>query len=616
MSFAPWSRKLVALGSLAILSASLVSFGWSADPPKDKPAEAPAEKPPKYYSASSCMRCHTMPTGSDPQDFVLLTEYATWRMQDRHSLAYFSLVGDRGQQMAKILNADVLKKETGCLNCHSMHAIPKDQRDPDFKLEEGVSCDGCHGPAEKWIGPHQFKEWRQKTAQEKEALGLFDLRNPARRAEICLSCHVGNVDQGKVITHAMYAAGHPPLPNFEVSCFSKRLPQHWRNKRDVPFFKNAPENIKKNYHLDTADFQQTQLVVASSLVGLRQALQLTAQRSDVAAMLDPAKKLERWPELALKNDLPEDPAQRWPEFALAQADCYSCHHELVRPSWRQVRGFSGAPGRPQLQPWPFALSDGGIGLGTDQPARQKNARMREFAEKIHDACNLVPFGNADKLHKAANALADWAANRAKQGNLQDTKYAHFALLQDLSSVPGDAYPDYNSARQTVAAWMMVWNEWPSKPAGKEEIQKLLDELVAEFDLDVNPIASERLKLLAAKLGKSEDDKNKLLPDASAVEAAQAITNQGLDATYPISDKDKDKKKEAVAKELRRYLNAIRDKAGKDFTDALMKDKAFLKELQAINDKDLQGALQKVAEYDPKLFKKRMARLLKMLEANK
>ena len=32
---------------------------------------------------------------------------------------------------------------------------------------------------------------------------------------MCLSCHLGNAREGRVVTHEMYAAGHPPLPGFE-----------------------------------------------------------------------------------------------------------------------------------------------------------------------------------------------------------------------------------------------------------------------------------------------------------------------------------------------------------------------------------------------------------------
>ena len=57
---------------------------------------------------------------------------------------------------------------------------------------------------------------------------MIDVRNPVRRAEQCFSCHIGNVEEGKLVTHAMYAAGHPPLPSIEIESFAKQMPRHWR----------------------------------------------------------------------------------------------------------------------------------------------------------------------------------------------------------------------------------------------------------------------------------------------------------------------------------------------------------------------------------------------------
>ena len=43
------------------------------------------------------------------------------------------------------------------------------------------------------------------------------------RAKLCSACHVGNVEDGKLVTHEMYAAGHPPLPGIEIVAFCDAL---------------------------------------------------------------------------------------------------------------------------------------------------------------------------------------------------------------------------------------------------------------------------------------------------------------------------------------------------------------------------------------------------------
>ena len=57
---------------------------------------------------------------------------------------------------------------------------------------------------------------------------MIDVRNPIVRAEQCFGCHIGNAAEGKIITHEMYAAGHPPLPNIEIESYVAQLPRHWR----------------------------------------------------------------------------------------------------------------------------------------------------------------------------------------------------------------------------------------------------------------------------------------------------------------------------------------------------------------------------------------------------
>jgi len=74
----------------------------------------------------------------------------------------------------------------------------------------------------------------QERKEKAEQFGMQNLRDPVTRAAVCSSCHVGSPSEGKVVTHAMYAAGHPPLTGFELNGLSERMPPHWRKARDVP----------------------------------------------------------------------------------------------------------------------------------------------------------------------------------------------------------------------------------------------------------------------------------------------------------------------------------------------------------------------------------------------
>src|SRR5262249_42928535 len=155
----------------------------------------------------------------------------------------------------------------------------------------------------------------------------------------CTSCHVGSPSEGKVVTHAMFAAGHPPLPSFEVATFSRNQPPHWREARDVPYFQKHSEEDVKNFHLEDMDFQRTKLALVGSVVALRQTMNLVRERADFEA----PNPREVWPELLFGPEaakVPDDALlrkeapSRWPELAMAHSDCFACHHDLKYPGYR------------------------------------------------------------------------------------------------------------------------------------------------------------------------------------------------------------------------------------------------------------------------------------------
>ena len=242
-------------------------------------------------------------------------------------------------------------------------------------LAEGVTCVACHGPYLDWVRIHPESillggrvdanrpntgriGWIDLSREEKaNQFGMTDLRDPIRRAETCASCHVGNHDQGKVVTHAMYAAGHPPLPGFETAAFSDAQPPHWQT-----FDKRTPERQSRFKPHDPRNLEQTQLVAVSGLVVVREWMKLFAAQA------------------AVEN--PDPSGAPWPD--LARFDCYACHHELQARdvvSWRQLRRRDGQPGRPAPPDWPLILVQLGIDLadpklaGAENPVRATPRRV-------------------------------------------------------------------------------------------------------------------------------------------------------------------------------------------------------------------------------------------------
>jgi len=179
----------------------------------------------KYTGNASCgaSNCHgsTKPKAEYPR----LNENIIWSTKDKHNKAYATLTNEKlksgvsPSKMAKAMGIADATKSDKCLNCHAVN-VPPNLRGPKFDITEGVGCDGCHGPAEKWLEPHAEKGW---THEKSVAVGMYDTKNMLLRAERCVACHLQ-------IEVDMVKAGHPDLLAFELATFSSNMPPHWRDK--------------------------------------------------------------------------------------------------------------------------------------------------------------------------------------------------------------------------------------------------------------------------------------------------------------------------------------------------------------------------------------------------
>jgi len=426
-----------------------------------------------YYGSGSCVGCHTQP---QPQlktsfDHVNLNEFEIWAKKDKHSLAYKNLNNDLGQAMARRLGKDVTKAETGCLGCHSAsvaelrHVVEETKQGDAFKLEDGVSCENCHGPAENWIGPHAQSAWRNRPASYKALRGMNDLRTPQLQAEKCLSCHIGNKDEQKVVTHAMYAVGHPPLPSIEVASFGDQIPRHWR------LLAEKPESARKNPAYAQGELERSKLAVVSAAVALK----------TVMGLLADVTKLSEGNVSGLA----------WPDFA--RFDCTSCHHELERPSWRQERGYASAPGRPPVVRWPLFL----VGLAVeklvldDPNAKSLHDDMKGYEAAINEAMRVKPFGRANEVGAAAAKYTVWAESLVKK--LSQSKFDRKSVAALLKKLVNDAAKtdlDYDAARHV--AWT-IWafsKDLGPDPTNQKEFARILDRMTTGLRLEL-PAGQEK-----------------------------------------------------------------------------------------------------------------------------
>jgi hypothetical protein len=566
------------------------------------PLTAHAQKPDDslFLGSGKCRNCHVQRTGDRDEQFVLLTEYVTWALSDKHALAYVALEGNRGQQIGKALGIDV-RTDASCLACHAVSTPDRIHEDTDHGIaRQGVGCEACHGAAgtrtgeeKAWLDNHAKKPWRKKTAEEKEAAGLTDLRNPAKRAEVCMSCHLSDASQGRVVTHAMFAAGHPPLQSFDLPSASERMPRHWRLAPDVPYLQSEDKTIRDNYHFGTAGSANTQAAIGTGLASLARMTQLVEERA-----AGTAKWSER--QLAMFKDLND--AELWPQIAMAHSDCAACHHELRRPSWRQLRGYHGAPGRPPLPAWTVALPRAGIGAD----AKQVSAALKS----LDDAIRRQPFGDREQLPTAAAQArrgafpADW---RTTIYSIEASPALARAIATPAVEEP---YVDFDSARQIVAAFAAVYQDGvrsrqkiKASPEIDAWLAKWTDQLALNLDADT---LRQRRGIMLQALGGIADG-------PAAYQALDYLATHGAEEMDEKGGTDLMKAGNLVLQRLAKL------KGTQPFFDALIRPAdsqgpALLQKLEAVNEEQGRKIRERARAFDGLLFTKERERLSKLLAA--
>ncbi len=444
------AAAVVAIG-LFLVAGGRTPAPVAAAAPQDKDSLLPKDEDDYSVSFTACKRCHNY---SSPQDakkdafavdfksneFVLLSEGTTWQQQDPHSRAFEVLKSPLGQQMSELLKYKVTEAPQ-CLTCHAIDTAPRvplaQKKTSHFQTDEGITCTACHGLRRPWQSKHyedraKIIPWRLLPPEEKEQAGLRNLRDPVVRANLCASCHVGSAAEGRVVTHEMYAAGHPPLPPFELGTFMECQPAHWgtpvysslayfegdnaaqfaaRGKKDLP--KNWEWDLYRFHPADKEVFM-ARSVVAGAVGSLRAEMHMLAANAAAAA----------------------DPKSEGIDYA--RFDCYACHHDLVVPSDRQKRGYDGKPGRPPMKAWLSALP-GVVAEHADAlpPLAGAGKAFQAKWGAVRAAALSRPFGDPVAVKAAADDMAKWCddflAKTANGGQPLYTKAESERLLAAISA---------------------------------------------------------------------------------------------------------------------------------------------------------------------------------------
>ncbi|QDT36183.1 hypothetical protein [Stratiformator vulcanicus] len=476
-----------------------------------------------------CARCHSqlpVPTksvGPAPPGASLLVNQtggwiqgnsqAIWVQLDKHAKASLALKSERSQTMARRMGvvdengASLIHRDQRCLACHASFPVSQltlDQQAAErsdacrFVIEDfgtveegsvkaalfgmGVSCEGCHGPsspaegstASSWYQPHLDPKWRNLSSEEKlSKYGYWDVRDRKMQARICLSCHVGNVRQGKIVTHEMYAAGHPPLPGFELRTFINQEPRHWKEMEEKPADVRDDYLKKLNLTFDVNQKHQTRQMLIGAVMSLRETVGLAADICDPSV----SSPLEK-------------PSAEWPE--LSSFNCYACHHELYQPSWRQERPQPAGAGRPTLHEWPNALVTVAARL------EDRGDEYQSTIQKLYAALARQPFGQPDDMVEAGTAIRAWCDQLAADLEQADMDEAYGQrVMEEICNVGQEQIYDYDGSRQLAWAFAVAyrdWNpnakkpqvgvpfEWIEDPEGSVEEQLKSMEEVYQFSL--------------------------------------------------------------------------------------------------------------------------------------
>lgn len=239
MPIAPRVAPLAAAAGALAVPAGLVALALlAAAPPPEAIARAANAEPHHgamivstliYQGNATCSgsKCHSMETPVDRGYEKIGDESTIWEgyredgetVFDPHSHAHKTLGSGDSKKIASALGL-ASATDSRCLSCHAID-VPQQQRGDRFELDQGVSCETCHGPGEKYRDPHAKAGW---TSEQRAALGtdglrttwgILDTTDLALRAEMCVACHLS-------IDKDMIDAGHPAL-DFELGWYNDYL---------------------------------------------------------------------------------------------------------------------------------------------------------------------------------------------------------------------------------------------------------------------------------------------------------------------------------------------------------------------------------------------------------
>jgi len=469
-----------------------IRFDSQAQTP-EQPAAPPKDKSPdlyKYMGAASCggPGCHGL---SDPKKRkfpILQDEYFRWlwnaekekdKLDFGHSSAFENLKTPDSQRMAKNLGIKNAESEPRCLACHAVD-VDKAHQGANYDLTEGVTCEGCHGPSEQWLGPHTRKDWDKKKGA---AYGMLDTKNLVKRTERCLVCHLGT--EKAIVDHELIGAGHPRL-NFELDSFSALMPLHW-----------LPPKEKAE-----RDWLGAKAWVVGQAVAFRHQVELLSSSRKSQSVL-------------------------WPD--LIHFDCYACHHDVVDrvrgvseaekklQRWR-VKDYTGKkPGRLVWNAASYTVFRHAVREIAPDKAGALDQVVANFHESLTGKSSMAEFEQAlSKLQRLSEELVS---------NVEQHKFTQKEVWSIMRRIAGDASgianAGFQSAEQAVLAISTLQSSY-IEAMGQMPNSKAITASIDQLNTDI--VLGQKFNLV--QFGQHLAALRKLLePEAPPISSTGAVTSK-------------------------------------------------------------------------------------------
>jgi len=383
----------------------------------------------KHLGVASCAgsTCHGS-TRPFTDSHIAQDEYFVWQRKDAHARAYDTLRSERSQDIAHKLGLADAATAPRCLVCHAENAPPS-QRGERYQASDGIGCETCHGGSEHWIREHTAG---YKTLQQRSEAGLYPTWDPLARAKLCSGCHIGDNDHP--ISHAIMAAGHPPIL-FELDTFQVLEPPHWHVDSGY-VARKGPQDPAQNWAAGQAEGARA---VLENLAG-------------------PRLRGGAFPELAFY-------------------DCNACHHSLIKGGRARAQRSGGLP-------------VGEVPLADSQLVmliRWLEVAQPSAARKWHDEWAALQAagqrGSGELQSRAKSMLATLDSVIVPQ--VRSTSLDDAQLRRLLKSIVGDArgahVGDFSDAEQTAMAVSVLTTALAERGAEQvsDGLRKAVDGLYAQ-----------------------------------------------------------------------------------------------------------------------------------------